>query len=260
MTYAGEQAVPAGDERRHVRLTRRGRLAVAAGIGLVVLAVGGWLLGPAGPLDPAGTGRTGGAGSPGAAASSGPHATSRPTGRPTPVLLDWEIHRERKLAAWLAVPSAYRTVVHDDGDATYRHRGSRIVEYVVPGSDTARLRLTSYAARPRPVTAWAAREAGQLQEYWPDAEVRHSRTRFHGRDAVLLDTTYTFDPQSRARTRRLQLLVEAGRGRFYDLYVEMPKGGADERVGAEVFRGARDRLRLAGVNATSQDVRPRRPA
>ncbi|MCB5911177.1 hypothetical protein [Streptomyces pinistramenti] len=244
MTHSGEGSRP-GRHGRRTRLTRRGRLVVAALGGMVAAAAAGALLGLAGPF----------AAQPRQAAPGTSHRPAPPTGTETgpgtptpdaPMVLDWKVRHERKLKARLAVPTAYRTVVHDDQDAVYRRRGSRIVEYVVPGEDTNRLRLTSYAARPRRLSAWAARHTAKLKGYWPDAEVHAARTRFHGHGAVLLDTTYTSDSQSRTKTRRRQLLI-ATRGGSYDLYVEMPKRAVAERDGLAVFRGARESLRLDGV-------------
>ncbi|MFG2226899.1 hypothetical protein [Streptomyces sp. NPDC048644] len=238
MTHSGKGVRHA----RRTRLTRRGRLVGAALGGMVVAAAAGALLGLAGPF----------AAGPRQAAPGDTHPPAPPTGTGTPtpeapMVIDWKVHHERKLRARLAVPTAYRTVVHDDQDAVYRRRGSRIVEYVVPGKDTNRLRLTAYAARPRRLSAWAARQTAKLKGYWPDAVVHASRTRFHGQEAALLDTTYTFTPQSRTRTRRLQLLIATRSGAAYDLYVEMPKEAAAERDGLTVFRGARQSLRLDGA-------------
>ncbi|WP_405743880.1 hypothetical protein OG422_19320 [Streptomyces sp. NBC_01525] len=239
MTETGE--APDGRAAHHggVRLTRRGRIAVGTLAAGVVAALAAVLVSAAGPFGTDGARRT----APGV--SSPPRAAPTPSPT-TPVVLDWEVHHERKLRAWSAVPTTYATVVHDDGDASYRRRGSRIVEYVVPGDDSNRLRLTTYAHRPRALTAWGVQEVARLREYWPDAEVYTEPTRFRGRPALLLDATYTFSPQTPTRTRRLQLLTTTATGRSYDLYVEMPRVPAAEHVGRAVFRGARDRLRLDG--------------
>ncbi|MGW1836774.1 hypothetical protein [Streptomyces sp. BBFR2] len=239
MTETGEAPDDGPAHHGGVRLTRRGRLTLGVLAAAAAAALAAVLVSAADPFGTDGARRA----APGV--SRPPRAAPAPSPT-TPVVLDWQVHHERKLRAWPAVPTTYATVVHDDGDASYRRRGSRIVEYVVPGDDSNRLRLTTYAHRPRTLAAWGAQEAARLRQFWPDAEVRTAPARFQGRPALLLDATYTFSPQTPTRTRRLQLLTTAATGRAYDLYVEMPRLPAAEHTGRAVFRGARDRLRLDG--------------
>ncbi len=47
-------------------------------------------------------------------------------------------------------------------------------------------------------------------------------------------------------TRVMALIIRTADGRMYELRVDMPKGTPDEKRGTALFKGARDRLTLAG--------------
>ncbi|WP_338896492.1 hypothetical protein WBG99_13045 [Streptomyces sp. TG1A-60] len=63
-------------------------------------------------------------------------------------------------------------------------------------------------------------------------------TSFRDDEAVLADTTH--HPED-VPTRIMKLIVRTDDRRMYELRVGMPKGSADERKGAAVFEGARER-------------------
>ncbi|WP_230885457.1 serine/threonine-protein kinase [Streptomyces spinoverrucosus] len=153
----------------------------------------------------------------------------------------WIEHREKDLAAVLALPGDYAEAARE-GSA---EDPPRLVVYAL--GNTIQVRLTQWDKAPgSPMTR--AREAhATWDSYNGDARTQYTRTSFDGQEAVLADTTYNTaeDP-----TRVMQLVILTDDSRMYELRVDMPKGTPDEKKGTAVFKGARDRLQIEADRAS----------
>ncbi|MGW3305389.1 serine/threonine-protein kinase [Streptomyces sp. NPDC001073] len=144
----------------------------------------------------------------------------------------WIAHPERKLSAVLYLPSPYKRV------AEQTDSGVRVVTYAITATAVLRVRLTERAA----TTASPLAEAHALTR--GTSNPQYTRTSFRGnKDAVLADTV---QDGSGVPTRIMALIIRTADGRTYELRVDMPKGTPDEEKGTALFKGARDRLTLAG--------------
>ncbi|HET9380342.1 MAG TPA: serine/threonine protein kinase, partial [Streptomyces sp.] len=150
---------------------------------------------------------------------------------------EWTAHRAPGMDATLLLPGPYRPAGSDGGGAGR----PRVARYDDRRGGAVRVRLTRWDRAPRtPLEqaraahrAWDGRDGG--------ARTRYTRTSVGGHDAVLADTAC--GPDARPR-RILRAVVRTGDGRLYELRVDMPRGGAQEKEGTAVFAGARDRIRF----------------
>ncbi|MFJ8136745.1 protein kinase [Streptomyces sp. NPDC096013] len=144
----------------------------------------------------------------------------------------WTAHPERKMSAVLYLPSPYKRV------AAQTESGTRVVTYATTATGVLRVRLTERAGTSSsPLTEAHALTRGT-------SNPQYTRTSFRGnKDAVLADTV---QDGSGVPTRVMALIIRTADGRMYELRVDMPKGTPDEKEGTALFKGARDRLTLAG--------------
>ncbi|MGQ4433707.1 protein kinase domain-containing protein [Streptomyces sp. SAS_260] len=144
----------------------------------------------------------------------------------------WTAHPERELSAVLYLPPPYKRV------AEQTDSGARVVTYAITATAVLRVRLTARAA----TAASPLAEAHALTR--GTSNPQYTRTSFRGnKDAVLADTV---QDGSGVPTRIMALIIRTAGGRTYELRVDMPKGTPDEKKGTALFKGARDRLTLAG--------------
>ncbi|MGW0496444.1 protein kinase domain-containing protein [Streptomyces sp. NPDC003007] len=144
----------------------------------------------------------------------------------------WTPHREPGMAAVLHLPRPYR-VLDRTGGATGRPRATL---YGDERGGTIRVRLLLWDKAPgAPMD-----QARETPRAWGrTAHTRYAPTRVQGYDAALADTTYTSGETPR---RVMRVLIRTDDDRMYELRVDMPSGTPEEKEGASLFRGARDRL------------------
>ncbi|MFI5795435.1 hypothetical protein [Streptomyces sp. NPDC051677] len=162
--------------------------------------------------------------------SSAPAAPAEPA----PAGARWVAHQEDGMDAVLSLPSPYR-------ESARQGAAGRQPRQVVYSARSVDVRLTQWDRAPAAPMALAAQAHETWQGRAPDARTRNTRTTFHGYDAALADTAYGLDDTP---TRVMELFVRTGDARLYELRVDMPKGTADEKQGATVFKQARDRLKI----------------
>ncbi|AIS00062.1 serine/threonine-protein kinase [Streptomyces glaucescens] len=177
------------------------------------------------------TGRPAASSAPGA----GPGDGSAPGG--------WIAHPEREMGVTLALPPGYEEFARQ-GSAAFQ---PRVVEYAA-ADGPVQVRLTKWDRAPGSPLGQARQHAATF-EFFGDAHTRYTPTRFQGREAVRSDSTYGDED---LRKRVVELFVRTGDGALWELRVEMPEGGAEEREGMAVFAGARDRLGLATSSSPAQ--------
>ncbi|MDG9716882.1 serine/threonine-protein kinase [Streptomyces sp. DH24] len=149
----------------------------------------------------------------------------------------WTAHRAEGMDATLSLPSPYHAA-GTDGSATEQ---PRVARYHDERGGAVRVRLSQWDRAPR-TPLEQAREAHRARDgHDGDARTRYTRTSVRGHEAVIADTTC--GPDTRPR-RIMQAVVRTGDGRLYELRVDMPRGTEEEKEGAAVFRGARDRIRF----------------
>jgi hypothetical protein len=147
----------------------------------------------------------------------------------------WTAHRAVGLGATLSLPSPYHAA-GTGGSATDQ---PRVALYDDERGGTVRVRLSLWDRAPR-TPLEQAREAHRTWDGRDgDARTRYTRTSVRGHEAVIADTTC--GPDARPR-RIMQAVIRTGDGRLYELRVDMPRGTAEEKEGAAVFQGARDRI------------------
>ncbi|MBD0423082.1 protein kinase [Streptomyces sp. TRM S81-3] len=226
-------SVPASPRRRALRPAALAVLGAALLVGVVSSAA--FLL-DAGRDGGTTTGGAGGT-TPAATSSPDPSSSSSPSSsRPAPAADAWAARREEDMDAVLFLPGGYDEFARQ-GDAGDQ---PRIVVYEDPDG-VLEVRLTQWDRAPRSPMA-QAREAHQgWDSYLGDARTQYTRTSVQGHEAVLADTTYG---QDGSPTRVMELMILTDDSRMYELRVDMPKGTPDEKRGTEVFKGARDRLRI----------------
>ncbi len=171
------------------------------------------------------------------AAEQGRSAKPTPTPTPTPALFDgWVSLTEKPMGATLVLPAEYQEFARS-GSAEVQ---PRTVEYADPDGPV-QLRLTRWDRAPgTPVSQ--AKQHAETWKFFGNARTRYTETTLHGWEAVQADSTYG-DPDLRKRV--MELFVRTDDNRLYELLVEMPEGGAEEKLGTEVFNTARDRLTIA---------------
>ncbi|MEV0170692.1 serine/threonine-protein kinase [Streptomyces sp. NPDC050803] len=165
--------------------------------------------------------------------ATGRSAAPKPTPSATPDD-GWTAHPEKDMSATLALPAAYEEFARSGSD-TFQPRQ---VEYA---AGSVQVRLTQWDRAPGTPMSQAKAHARTF-EFFEDPSTQYTDTSFQGWDAVQADSTYG-DPELRRRV--MELFVRTDDGRLYEIRVEMPKGAAEEKKGTDVFKGARDRLRIA---------------
>ncbi|MEU5364753.1 serine/threonine-protein kinase [Streptomyces sp. NPDC005925] len=165
---------------------------------------------------------------------------SRAVAEQTPAGADrvtWTAHRAAGMDATLLLPSPYHAAGTDGGVA----RQPRVARYDDRRGGAVRVRLSQWDRAPR-TPLEQAREAHRARDGRDgEARTRYVRTRVRGNEAVIADTTCGPDAHPR---RIMQAVIRTGDGRLYELRVDMPRGSAQEKEGAAVFAGARDRIRF----------------
>ncbi|GHD48438.1 serine/threonine-protein kinase [Streptomyces galbus] len=165
-------------------------------------------------------------------------AHSPSTGKPgpgtasAPSAAGWTAHPEQAMRATLSLPAAY-TEYARQGSETYQ---PRMVEYA---AGSVQVRLVQYDSSPGGDLMSQAKQHARTWTYFDEHATQYTATSLRGRDAVQSDTVYG---DKDARHRVLEFFVRTADGRQYELRVEMPKGSAEERQGAALFKAARDRL------------------
>ncbi|NGO48005.1 serine/threonine-protein kinase [Streptomyces ureilyticus] len=218
---------PTEPDHRSVRRRRPSlRLLAATVAGAVLLTGGIWLGISFRGGDPRAEAQSRGDASPSASASASPSS---------PTVNGWTIHTEKDLDAILSVPAGTPLVDRNDSGAD-RRNPSRTVIY---GDKTVELRLTREEAVPTPMDSWA--DEATLSYADDFAQTLSEPTTFHGYEARLLDTEYEVKEE---KYRVMQLLITTDAKEYYELRVDMPKGTKDEKRGASMFEGARERLKV----------------
>ncbi|MFF8927965.1 serine/threonine-protein kinase [Streptomyces longwoodensis] len=144
----------------------------------------------------------------------------------------WTAHPEQAMRATLSLPTAY-TEYSRQGSDTYQ---PRMVEYA---AGSVQVRLVQYDSSPGGDLMGQAKQHARTWTYFDEHATQYTVTSLRGRDAVQSDTVYG---DQDARHRVLEFFVRTEDGRQYELRVEMPKGSAEEKQGAALFKAARDRL------------------
>ncbi|MEU3506847.1 serine/threonine-protein kinase [Streptomyces longwoodensis] len=144
----------------------------------------------------------------------------------------WTAHPEEAMRATLSLPTAY-TEYARQGNDSYQ---PRMVEYA---AGSVQVRLVQYDSSPDGDLMGQAKQHARTWTYFDEHATQYTVTSLRGRDAVQSDTVYG---DKGARHRVLEFFVRTGDGRQYELRVEMPKGSAEEKQGAALFKAARDRL------------------
>ncbi|GHB44157.1 hypothetical protein GCM10010377_38820 [Streptomyces viridiviolaceus] len=212
---------------------RRGRTAslVLIGAGLLVGAV----VSVAFLLD-GGDGGDGGTVTDGSVRTTPSATAAASSARPAPAADAWVAHREKDMDAVLSLPGEYLEFAREGGPDDQ----PRIAVYE-DGDGSVQVRLTQWDRAPRAPMAQAQEAHRGWDGYMGDARTQYTPTGLQGYEAVLADTTYGHDGSP---TRVMELIVLTDDSRMYELRVDMPKGTPDEKKGTEVFKGARDRLRI----------------
>ncbi|MFF9097018.1 serine/threonine-protein kinase [Streptomyces sp. NPDC014802] len=159
----------------------------------------------------------------------------------------WVAHEEPELDAVLVLPDGYRRTARQSGGGDR----PRLVVYGAGGAVQARLAEWDKAPGAPMERAREAERTWRAQH--ADARTQLTRTGLHGDEAVCADTAFRLGGE---RARVLQLFVRTGDGRLYELRVDMPKGTAQEHEGTQLFKGARDRLRLSAGPQKSRSAAP----
>ncbi|MEV0320105.1 serine/threonine-protein kinase [Streptomyces sp. NPDC050658] len=228
----GETSSAAPDAARPRRA--RGRVVIAALLGVVLVGGGVWLgtsLGDDEKKEQV-QGESKGKGS----HSPAPGGVKDPAPSPDG---DWTVHKEPKVDAEISVPSTYTEIIRDPANP--------IVEYSEPNGRIS-LRVTKPVNAATPAMTWANAEAEEFEgDPYEAVNTETTPTSFHGHDAALLDATYTEpvedDLAEPTVTRELHLLIVTDAGEHFDLMVRMPKGVKTyEKQGTDLFKAARDRL------------------
>ncbi|WP_405772548.1 serine/threonine-protein kinase [Streptomyces sp. NBC_01538] len=147
---------------------------------------------------------------------------------------NWLAHEEKDLRAVLALPRQY-VRFHEQGDADDQ---PRMALYDNDGVIDVRLTLWDKAPG-SPLSQ--AKEAADIWSGYGQSTTRYTDTTVGGYQAVQADTTYETE---RRVIRVMQVEILTDDGRLYELRVDMPKGTPNEKRGADVFQGARDRLEI----------------
>ncbi len=155
---------------------------------------------------------------------------------PTPSDDNWVTRTEKPMSATLGLPAEYQEFARS-GTAGIQ---PRTVEYADPDGPV-QLRLTQWDRAPGTPLSQAKQHA-ETWKFFGNARTRYTETTFHGWEAVQADSTYG-DPELRKRV--MELFGRTDDNRLYELLVEMPEGGAEEKLGTEVFQTAQDRLTIA---------------
>lgn len=146
----------------------------------------------------------------------------------------WVAHREAAMDAVLSLPGPYERIRAEGGG----DEQPRVVTY--EGEKVVRVRLTQWDEAPASPME-QAKDATDIVTGDVKSTAQYTTTSFHDQEAVLADTTHHLDGTP---TRVLELIVRTDDDRMYELRVDMPKGTADEKKGAAVFKGARQRLEI----------------
>ncbi|MCX4906057.1 serine/threonine-protein kinase [Streptomyces sp. NBC_00878] len=213
------------------KLKRKGRTArlVAGTLAGALLVAGGVWLGTSLTDDSATAVR--GAGDKPSAASVTP--TPAPTGAAAD---SWVAHKEEELNAVLSLPKQY-VRFHEQGDADDQPRMA-----IYDNDEVVQVRLTQWDEAPRSPMG-QAKASAEIWAGYGESKSQYTQTSFNGDEAVFVDTTYETEGRL---VRVMQLMILTDDSRMYELRVDMPKGTADEERGADVFKGARDRLEIGG--------------
>ncbi|MER8221979.1 serine/threonine-protein kinase [Streptomyces sp. NPDC094143] len=142
----------------------------------------------------------------------------------------WTPHPEPDMAAVLHLPRHFHPRDRT-GDGT--DHLPRTVLYGDDRGGSIQVRLLFWDRAP----ASPMEQARQTPE--AGGETRCAPTTVHGYASALADTTYD---RGEHRRRALRVLVRTDDDRMYELRVDMPAGGPEEREGTSLFRAARDRL------------------
>ncbi|WP_086733712.1 serine/threonine-protein kinase [Streptomyces glaucescens] len=193
------------------------------------------------------TGPDGGAVTDDAKSTTTGRSTASPAPKPSPTggsaLGGWVPHPEKEMGVTLALPPGYEEFARQ-GSAAFQ---PRVVEYAA-ADGPVQVRLTKWDRAPGTPLSQAKQHAATF-EFFGNATTRHTPTRFRGWDAVRSDSTFGDEG---LRKRVVELFVRTADGGLYELRVEMPEGGAEEREGMAVFTGARDRLDVAASSSAAQ--------
>ncbi|WP_371555543.1 serine/threonine-protein kinase [Streptomyces longwoodensis] len=156
----------------------------------------------------------------------GPGTTSAPSAA------GWTAHPEQAMRATLSLPTAYTEFARQGNDTVQ----PRMVEYA---AGSVQVRFVQYDSSPGGDLMSQAKQHARTWTYFDEHTTQYTVTSLRGRDAVQSDTVYG---DQDARHRVLEFFVRTEDGRQYELRVEMPKGSAEEKQGAALFKAARDRL------------------
>ncbi|MDX3457849.1 serine/threonine-protein kinase [Streptomyces sp. ME02-8801-2C] len=151
-----------------------------------------------------------------------------------PTLDSWLAHDEKDLKAVLALPRQY-VRFHEQGDAVDQPRMA-----IYDNDAVIQVRLTLWDKAPRSPLG-QAQEAAETWSGYGQSHTQYTDTTVAGYEAVQADTTY--DTEGRL-VRVMQVEILTDDGRLYELRVDMPKGTANEKRGMDVFKGARDQLKI----------------
>ncbi|MEW2116540.1 protein kinase [Streptomyces sp. NPDC005474] len=151
-----------------------------------------------------------------------------------PTLDSWLAHDEKDLRAVLSLPRQY-VRFHEQGDAVDQPRMA-----IYDNDEVIQVRLTLWDKAPRSPMG-QAKEAADIWSGYGQSRTQYTNTTVGGYQAVQADTTY--DTEGRL-VRVMQVEILTDDSRLYELRVDMPKGTANEKRGTEVFKGARDHLKI----------------
>nr|WP_307626896.1 serine/threonine-protein kinase [Streptomyces turgidiscabies] len=167
--------------------------------------------------------------------TTGGVSTSRPApAEVVPTLDSWLAHDEKDLRAVLSLPRQY-VRFHEQGDAVDQPRMA-----IYDNDEVIQVRLTLWDKAPRSPMG-QAQEAADIWSGYGQSRTQYTNTTVGGYQAVQADTTY--DTEGRL-VRVMQVEILTDDSRLYELRVDMPKGTANEKRGTEVFKGARDALKI----------------
>ncbi|MER7483088.1 protein kinase [Streptomyces sp. NPDC126510] len=168
------------------------------------------------------------AGGAGAVTQLADTSSAESAGQAAEVTDAWTPHAEPDMAAVLHLPGHYRPLGRTGSTADQ----PRTALYGDTRTGTIQVRLLAWDKAP-------ATPMEQARTHGPGGETRYARTSVQGHEAALADTAYRRDEASR---RVMRMVVRTDDDRMYELRVDMPRGTPEEKEGASVFEGARERL------------------
>ncbi|MEU5340654.1 MULTISPECIES: serine/threonine-protein kinase [unclassified Streptomyces] len=148
----------------------------------------------------------------------------------------WVANEEPDLNAVLSLPRQY-VRFHEQGGPDDQPRMA-----IYDNDEVVQVRLTLWDEAPRSPMG-QAKDSAETWAGYGESRTQYTKTSFHGNEAVLVDTTYETEGRL---VRVMELMILTDDSRLYELRVDMPKGTANEKRGTEVFKGARDRLKIGG--------------